>query len=386
MPSAPVLDLAKLTAPIPGDKPTGVDLRTDSTPGSPYYAVKDARNAARAAERQMIVEGGDAPPADWKPVLQHATKALAEKTKDLEITAYLIEALTRLHGFAGMRDGFQLARELVEKYWDGLYPLPDEEGIDTRTAPLTGLNGDDAEGTLIVPINRVPITDQTSHGRLALSHFQEAQSVNKIADAKAKEKRLAAGAMTLDKFHAAISETQPKFFGELVADINAAQEAYAKLNAVLDQRCNGRAPPSSNVRTALNGVLDTIKDIARAKLDLVVPPKTDEPAKDGVAQKDGAPAAGAGAPAAKPQGFSVGAEVIVDREDAFRILLKVAEYFRKTEPHTIVSYSIEQVVRWGRMPLPDLFQELIPDEAPRKGLFKQIGMKPPEAPKAEAKK
>jgi hypothetical protein len=39
------------------------------------------------------------------------------------------------------------------------------------------------------------------------------------------------------------------------------------------------------------------------------------------------------------------------------------------------------VVRWGRMPLPELFQELIPEEASRKGLFKITGIKPPEPPK-----
>src|SRR5262249_21846480 len=132
MPPAAVLDLAKLLAPIPGDKPTGADLRADASPGSPYYAVKDARTAARTAERQLVVAGDNgAPPPDWKPVLLHGSKALAEKTKDLEVAAYLIEALVRLHGFAGLRDGFRLARELVEQFWDSLYPTPDEEGLLT---------------------------------------------------------------------------------------------------------------------------------------------------------------------------------------------------------------------------------------------------------------
>src|SRR5262245_52304712 len=132
MASPEILDFAKLTGPIPGDKPAGIDLRADTAAGSPYYAIKDARNAARAAERQLVVEGDDSVPApDWRPVLQHGLKATAEKAKDLEVVAYVIEALVRLHGFAGLRDGFRLARECVERFWDGLYPLPDEDGVDT---------------------------------------------------------------------------------------------------------------------------------------------------------------------------------------------------------------------------------------------------------------
>lgn len=370
MASPEVLDFAKLTAPIPGARPAGTDLRADAAPGSLYYAVKDARNAARAAERQRVAEGDDAvPPPNWKPVLQHALQATAEKTKDLEVVAYLIEALVRLHGFPGLRDGFRLARELIERYWEGLYPPPDEDGVDSRTAPLTGLNGDDAEGTLIQPIARVPLTDNTSVGRLAWSHYQEAVALAKIADPKIKEKRIASGATTLDVFQKAVAETADRFFAGLVADLTQAQEEFAKLNAALDSRCNGQAPPSSNIRTALVGCLDAVKDVARTKL-----------ATDGPPRENGKPAGPAAAV------VTVAADTIQTREDAFRAVLNVAEFFRKTEPHTIVSYALEQVVRWGRMPLPDLFQELIPDEAPRKGLFKQVGIKPAESAKQDEKK
>src|SRR6516162_8266191 len=125
MASPDVIDFASLLNPIPGDHPAGVDIRADASPGSLYYLIKDARSAARAAERRLPESDNDAARADWRPVLKHGQKALVEKTKDLEVTAYVIEALIRLHGFAGLRDGFKLARGLVEQYWDGLYPLPD---------------------------------------------------------------------------------------------------------------------------------------------------------------------------------------------------------------------------------------------------------------------
>src|SRR5262249_52989601 len=132
MASANTIDFAKLLAPIPGDKPTGPDSRTDPSPQSIYYMVKDARGKARLAERQLLLGEEVAPDQmpNWQPVLQHGITALTTKTKDIEITAYVIEALLRRHGFAGLRDGFRLAREMFEKYWDAIYPLQNpEDGI-----------------------------------------------------------------------------------------------------------------------------------------------------------------------------------------------------------------------------------------------------------------
>ncbi len=66
------------------------------------------------------------------------------------------------------------------------------------------------------------------------------------------------------------------------------------------------------------------------------------------------------------------------REDAFRMLLEVADYFKHTEPHSPVAYALEQAVRWGRMPLPDLLTELIPEQATRDTIFKIVGIQRPE--------
>jgi type VI secretion system protein ImpA len=376
MPAPEILDFAKLLAPIPGDKPTGIDFRADPSPASPYYVIKDARSAARAAERQLLGADEEAtgPPPDWKPIVQHGTKALAEKTKDLEITAYLIEALVRQHGFVGLRDGLRLARELVEKFWDGLYPLPDEEGVATRVAPLTGLNGDDAEGTLITPITRIPITDGPSAGKLTTGNYNEAQALNKIADPKVKEKKIAEGALSPEAFQKAVAETPAKFFKDLVEGLTQCSEEYARLCAVLDEKCGSNAPPSSNIRSALSACLDVIKEVARDKLQAAAPAQdASTPDKDGAA----------GAAAAGPGGVM---GVIRDREDAFTHLIKVADFFRRTEPQSPVPFAIEQVVRWGRMPLPDLLNELIPEEGPRKNLFKFIGIHPPEPPPKDARK
>jgi len=368
MPSPDVLDFEKLIAPIAGEKPIGADLRVNAGPTSLYYQVKDGRNAARAAERR--IEGGqDESPPDWKPVVAAATKALAESTKDLELTAYLIEGLCRTQGFAGLRDGFKLARGLVENFWDALYPAPDEEGLATTVGPLSGLNGDDAEGTLIAPINRVAITESASVGKIGTAVYLQAVAVAKIVDPEARERRLKAGSPSVEMVQKAVDETPAPFYRTLHDDLTAALDEYAKLNAVLSEKADRFAPPSSAIRGALEGVLAAINDVARAKLAVTTtaPAATDE---KGGPSANGQPGTGDGGPGER-------LPTIRNREDALNAILQLSEFFRRSEPHSMVPYALEQAVRWARMALPELMKELIDDESARRALFRQVGIRLP---------
>lgn len=369
MPSADVLDFEKLLAPIAGDKPVGGDLRVNAGPSSLYYQVKDGRSAARAAERR--IEGGqDETPPDWKPVVNSAVKALGESTKDLELTAYLIEGLCRTQGFAGLRDGFKLARGLVETHWEGIYPLPDEDGLATTLGPLAGLNGDDAEGTLIAPINRIGITESSSYGRLNTAIYLQAVAVAKIVDPEARERRIKAGSPSMEMVQKAVDETPAPFFRTLHDDITAALDEFAKLNAVLDEKAGRFAPPTSAIRTAMEGVLAAISDVARGKLS-VTAQAASTPAEEG-----GAPAAsGAGGAAADTAAGGERLPTVRTRDDALNAILQLSEYFRRHEPHSMVPYALEQAVRWARMPLPELMTELIDDAGTRRALFKQVGIR-----------
>ena len=50
----------------------------------------------------------EAKKADWKGIVKAATKALTESSKDLLVAARLTEALTKLYGYQGFREGLVL--------------------------------------------------------------------------------------------------------------------------------------------------------------------------------------------------------------------------------------------------------------------------------------
>ena len=373
MASPEVLDFSRLVAPIPGPNPAGKDLRADFSPKAVYREIKGARDKAREAERYLLYKGGmddsghAVPPPDWRPILQLAPQAIAEQSKDLELVALLTEAMARKHGFAGLRDSFRLARELAELYWARLYPTPDEEGVRTRIAPMVRLNGEEGEGLLVAPILGIPITAGGAAGSFSVTDYRLALELDGISDPDKRARRLEQpGALTVQMFDKSVAATPVDSFRNLLEDIAQSWEQFQKLGQVLEGLSNtdaGGEPvlfPTSGIREALDACRETVEKVAGPVLGGGV--------EEVVLLEEGGEAMASGA------GAEGAAGRVGSREEAFRTLLRVAEFFKRTEPHSPVSYALEQAVRWGRMPLPQLLDELIPEDPVRQQLFKLIGI------------
>ncbi len=375
MPSPEVLEFAKLLNPVSAEGPSGSDIRADPSPVSDYQKIREARKAARAAERSLDVPPDDpeqrnriAPP-DWGLVLELGNKIIAEKSKDLEVAAYMIEALVRQKRFPGLRDGYRLARELIERFWDGLYPAPaDDSDTEMRFKLLLDLSGVGVAGALLAPIRKIPMTGETGVGPFSLTHYGQAVSLGKISDPKVREQRIGKGETPLETIQQAVVATPAQFYADLVEDLG---ESIAEINrfcGALREKSKYEAP-SSEMVGVLEEYLAIIKDLARDKL----PKPKAAPAQDLTATAQGAVSAQAAAP--------VDPGKIRDRSDALERLKKIADYFREHEPQSMIPFALDQAANWSRMSLPELLSELIPEESARKNLFKQVGIKPPEPKK-----
>jgi type VI secretion system protein ImpA len=160
------------------------------------------------------------------------------------------------------------------------------------------------------------------------------------------------------------------FYANLRDDVAQALEEYRQLVTVIDTKCaeagRGRfeSLPSSALVKRLTEAVDQVKLLTA---DLF----PDAPESASSAEEQTTAEAAAAGETAAPR---VASGAIRNREDAFRELGKVAEYFRRNEPHSPVSFALEQVIRWGRMSLPELMQELIPNEDARHDMFRLTGI------------
>jgi type VI secretion system protein ImpA len=352
MASEATIELDEMLKPISEDNPVGEDIREDSSATSPYNSIKDARSAARSAERKNMFESSNSEADEkWREVMELATDILKNQSKDLDVASWYTESLVRRYGFPGLRDGFSLIRSLLEKYWDKLYPLPDEDGLETRVASLTGLNGEGAEGVLIAPMRNIQITEGSEPGPFNFWKYQQALEVEKIIEEEAKSEKAAKLGFSVVDVDRAVSESSDSFFIDLRDDINETIAIYREISSILDEKCGANdAPPTSNIINTLEECLGTVNHIGKYKFPV------EEIAEEGDNAKASSASSSTGATISGP---------VTSREQAFRSLTDISEFFRKTEPHSPISYILARAVKWGDMPLDSLIRELIPESSAR---------------------
>ena len=362
MATAEALDIEGLLEPISEDAPSGEELR--SADAEAYWEIKRLRDAARKEESESPGGGSETATApEWVEVFQLSEEALGKSSKDLQITAWMIEALVRLRGFAGLRDGLKLFGELCGHFWDDIHPRPDEDGISTTVAPMAGLNGEDADGPLVVAIKRIAITQGESQGPYAQCHLSQAYDLD--LKSELRDQRLADGWVSREMFDAAVGETSPEFLNSLLDDVGSCQDTLAEMVSLLEEKCDRDesgiplAPSTARIREALDDSLRTIRGFAGEVLG------------EEFADEDGDGNPGHSNPASS--GAAAGGGV-TSRAEAYKTLTEVARFFRKSEPHSPVSYALEQVVKWGKMSLPDLLTELIRDSSAREAMFRHVGI------------
>ena len=354
------MDIDTLLTPISDSQPTGADARVDPEITQNYYTLKDARTNARAAERSNIFDNNSSEIPEWISILDQAPQVLCKQTKDLEICCWYTEALIRNKGFSGLKQGFELIRGLIEEFWDDLYPLPDEDGLETRVAPLMGLNGSGAEGVLISPIRNVKLTNSSGHDSYSLWQYQQALEIQKIHDENDRQNRIDSAGFSLTDIQHSVSDTSNDFFIAIVDDLNASIEDYKSISDMLDKHCGlDISPPSRNIINVLEECLSAVKHLAGDVFE------TNDEAES-VNESD--------ENSETTESISSNNNAINSREDAFKQLLRVSDFFKKTEPHSPIPAILQRAVKWGNMPIEQLIQELIPDNSSREHFRELTGV------------
>ncbi len=358
-------EIALLIKPISSKKTTGINLREDISPSSSYYMLKDLRTRARNIERKTAVgeEGLDALP-DWRAILDEGQKVLIKKSKDLEITTWVLEALVRLEGFDGLIKGFLLIEALIDRYWDNLFPLPDEEGYEIRFSPIIGLNGNESEGTLIQPIKEICITDVSQSQGYALWQYQQSIEFSKITDPKVIEKKLEQGIIKLEEITKAAKSAAADFYPILWGKVALCLEVFDRFMAKLNHLCGDQSIPASNIKSTLALFQDHLRFMTK-EIGCPLEKKVAE-TNTAIIQESRAPE--------KKLDSSVKKELISSRSDALQTLIQVAGFFRETEPHSPIPYLLDRAVRWGHLPFPELLKEMIADESARKNAYEMSGI------------
>jgi type VI secretion system ImpA family protein len=362
MPTSPLLDFEVLLAPVPGDNPTGAYLRYSS--GREYDLIRDLRPKR---DQAIFEDGTEGPQAgQWKTIIAKSQEFIATKSKDLQLAAWLTEALVNQAGFAGLRDGLQLITGLLQNHWDGLFPPADDGDLETRVAPLEWLLGDTG---LPIWVREVPLAERPAemagdpeNKRAVTYNLWHSIKVNRSADAQP----------FLVGMEMSVSKSSPNYYRKLHEDMRAAREALEAYNIVADEQFGRLAPGVSAVRTALEQCQNRVETICQERKITLAETSAVSESDDYSATAD----SGASDPSyAATANLNGHAGPIQSRAEAIERLREIADFLREIEPHSPVSYLIQRAITWSEMPFEKLLLELVQDHNARALINNTLGIK-----------
>jgi type VI secretion system protein ImpA len=352
-----VIDVEALLAPIPGENPAGENLQ--------YSGLHDEIREARRAEDNL--EQGEwkreQKSADWNKVVDLSTSALSTRTKDLQVCGWLDEALVKQHGFGGLRDGLKLMRGLHERFWDGVYPEVDEGDLEGRANALSWM-----DRQVSLAMKEVPLTKSSTGVKLNYLQWEyskqfdipenietldaeQQQRANEIRAKAAEERKI-----TTEEWRQAKNGSRRAYYEETFALLNECWGEFQALDAVMDEKYARQTPGLGALKKALEDIRALAEKIVKEKR--VLEP---DPVSNTASAGEGGTAAstvdGNGNVAGDSAMFASGP--LRSRQDALKQLANVAEFFRRTEPHSPVSYLVQRAIKWGEMPLESWLSDVI---------------------------
>lgn len=237
----------------------------------------------------------DASTIDWKLVTNRAA-SLLERTKDLFLVAALSHGLLMTQGMAGYAAGLKAMHGLVTNFWDGL--LPAKNRMRARTSAFSWLS-ERAEAYF---------------GDVANASGMDAAQV--IGAAATAEELFAF--CSPDKL-----EGEDSGLGGLLRCLREAKE-----------KVGGGAPAASEATdsSAGGGAASSSTSAGGKAMTINIP---------------------SGGAALNPAG------VIATRDEAFRRLAELADFFIRAEPLSPVGHLLLRASNWGKMSYKDLYMELL---------------------------
>lgn len=333
-----------LLQPLVVGGPCGVSLLHE-----PEY---DAIAAARHEDDPVLPRGvwtSELKRADWPEVVRLCEQALTERSKDLQIAAWLGEAWIALDGLEGGVRATQLLQGLCEQFWEQLHPLPRNGDMEFRTAPVDWADENWSSTLMLrVPLVRGRGVDACT---ITLAQWQQAMALKNEDVKKAKSGADGEKAVVLTGARA-----QAQMATMSMQDIGAQCAAARQWSVALEQAyeaielASSVPPPRCRKLAAVLTQIETILGHGQQAHPEFI--------EDEIAVLTAQPDLAIAAIAENAVAVHLVTDLISGREDAYHRLGIIADYLAKADPHSPVPSLIRRAISWGKMPFEQLLVEL----------------------------
>jgi len=340
----------QLLNPISETAPCGADLS--------FSSDLDAIAHARRFDDPSLDQGEwitELKEADWGFVVDNCARLIETQSKDLRLAVWLSEANAKVRHFRGLGDGYLLLAGLSDRYWDQLYPVPDDDDQELRIGNVGWLLSRSVQ-----LVREIPITE----GRGSAFSTIDFESARIRAANEERGTSDGSDGVKLADAESARRKSSPAYYEKLLADAGYCQQALLQLEKSIDFRVGQDGPAFSAAKEALESVIATITRFAQeAGINTRPAPKANG--------ADSHAGAAQSAPTVQQEVNKVEQQEaqattlngpIQNRTQALMQLRHVADFFRRTEPHSPVAYLAEKAAKWGDLPLHSWLRTVIKDQ------------------------
>ena len=362
------LELEGLLKVISDEAPCGIDCSFSNE----FYAIKKAR-----IQDDPLLEQGDwvAEPkqADWAFVSSQSIELLTEKTKDIRLYGWLLEAWSNLYGFEGIAKGLELTQQSLTEFWMLLHPEIAEDDLDQRLGLLQGL------------INQLPVLiKKTAITNTAISYslmdYEALLHQQNLRRKHTEDYDDVPTNTSLEQFEQELFNTSKSFQYKNYQAFLEILKQWNILREVLDGLMGVDAPSFAAIESQLESLHSNLKKIYKTEAFGLQPAmatadSVDE--KSAVDQQTSTQVTEhiAVAASAINQPFQPHIQShVANREQAMQVLQEISDYFQLNEPHSPVSYMLQKTIKWSQMPLHEWLAQVIKHEDPLEAVHEILGV------------
>lgn len=362
------LELEGLLKVISDEAPCGIDCSFSNE----FYAIKKAR-----IQDDPLLEQGDwvAEPkqADWAFVSSQSIELLTEKTKDIRLYGWLLEAWSNLYGFEGIAKGLELTQQSLTEFWMLLHPEIAEDDLDQRLGLLQGL------------INQLPVLiKKTAITNTAISYslmdYEALLHQQNLRRKHTEDYDDVPTNTSLEQFEQELFNTSKSFQYKNYQAFLEILKQWNILREVLDGLMGVDAPSFAAIESQLESLHSNLKKIYKTEAFGLQPAMATADSveeKSAVDQQTSTQLTEHIAVAASEinQPFQPHIQShVANREQAMQVLQEISDYFQLNEPHSPVSYMLQKTIKWSQMPLHEWLAQVIKHEDPLEAVHEILGV------------
>lgn len=350
------LEIESLLKVISDEAPCGMDYSFSNE----FHAIKRAKS-----QDDALLDQGDwieePKLADWQFVNAKSIELLTEKTKDIRLYSWLMEAWANLYGFTGIAKSLELTQRSLSHFWTLLHPEIEDDDLDQRLGLLQGLINQ-----LPVLIKNIPIVNASPF--YCLIDYDGLLHQQNLRRKQTEDYGQVQVNASLEQFEQVLINTTKSFQYQSYQNFLEILNQWNILKNVLNSLMEIDAPSFSSIDSQLESIHSSLKKLYKTDafgLQEVVsnqPTPTLATAIDQVVTT-------------KPQNFQPQAQNhLANREQAMQVLQDIADYFKINEPHSPVSYMLQKTIQWNQLPLHQWLAQVIKDENPLEMLHELLGV------------